>query len=201
MPKNSNWNSSNVQKCGKIGPHGKIQIPKTSKSAGKFKFPKFPKSSTEYHHFIHSLCFRKLNIFSYRQITYFVGKVAYLLYVLSIKGGRLAGPFIAPLIVGNSSLRLAWEDLGLALGELGALPTEVFIGKPEGIETFLKPPGLLSGFRDWSSSIRLLWDSRGVRAGLRAKTGMVLKCSTGMRILVKHLLQNACLHISHFCPR
>ena len=66
---------------------------------------------------------------------------------MSIKGGKLAGPFpfTAPLIVGNS-LRLDWEDLGLALGELGALPTEVLRGKPEGSETFRL--GLLTGLRD-----------------------------------------------------
>ena len=65
-----------------------------------------------------------------------MGRVAYLLYVLSINGGKLAGPLTAPLIVGNSSLRFAREPLGLALGELGALPTDVFNGNPEGSDTF-----------------------------------------------------------------
>ena len=57
-----NSNSQNVEKCGEI----RIEIPqisktagnsnsKTSKSVGKFKFPK---SCSEDHHFIHSLCFR-----------------------------------------------------------------------------------------------------------------------------------------------
>ena len=89
-------------------------------------------------------------------MTYFVGRVAYLLYVLSINGGKLAGPapLTAPLIVGNSSLRFACEPLGLALGELGALPTEVFNGNPDGSDTFRE---LTTGlFNDWSSSIRLL---------------------------------------------
>ena len=37
--------------------------------------------------------------------------------------------------------------------------------------------------------------------GLRAKTGVAVKCSVGILILEQHFEQTVCLHIWHFCPR